>query len=53
MRIKARVISRGYAEGEAIVSRSKISFLGDIDPKTGEVVGNVDVAGENIAEKVF
>ncbi len=32
----------------------KISFFGDIDQKTGEVVGaDLDILGENIADKIF
>ena len=52
MRIKARVISRGKAEGEAIVSKNSFSFLGDVDTETGVVVVG-DVKGETIAGKVF
>ncbi len=54
MKIKARVISRGEAEGEVIVSKKKFSFLGDVDPDTGIVVANdSDIAGESIAGKIF
>jgi len=52
LRIKARVISRGKAEGEAIVSKNSFSFLGDVDTETGVVVVG-DVKGETIAGKVF
>ncbi|MEM3400045.1 MAG: DUF126 domain-containing protein [Candidatus Micrarchaeia archaeon] len=38
MEIKARVICRGYAEGEALVSKESISFYGGVDPNTGKVV---------------
>jgi len=54
MKIKARVISRGEVEGEAIITRKKFSFLGDVDPDTGIVVANdSDIAGESIAGKIF
>lgn len=54
MKIKARVISRGEAEGEVIVSKKKFSFLGDVDPDTGIVVANdSDIAGKSIAGKIF
>ena len=54
MKIKARVISRGRAEGEAIVSRKSFSFLGDVDVETGKVVAeDSDIAGESIANKIF
>lgn len=35
---KGRSISRGYAEGEAMISRESISFYGGVDPDTGKVV---------------
>jgi hypothetical protein len=38
MKIKGRAISKGKAEGEALVSREAISFLGEVDAKTGVVV---------------
>ncbi len=54
MRIKGRVISKGYAEGEVIVSRRKFSFLGDVDVESGVVVANdSDIEGECIANKIF
>ncbi len=54
IKIKGRIISKGYAEGEAIVSKKKISFLGDVDPKTGVVIDkNSDIYGESISGKVF
>ncbi|QLJ52235.1 MAG: DUF126 domain-containing protein [Candidatus Fermentimicrarchaeum limneticum] len=37
MVIRGRVISKGKAEGEALVSREEISFLGEVDTKTGVV----------------
>ncbi|WP_457550155.1 DUF126 domain-containing protein [Archaeoglobus sp.] len=54
MRIVGRVISKGYAEGEVIVSRRKFSFLGDVDVESGVVVANdSDIEGESIANKIF
>jgi len=35
VRIRGRVISKGFAEGEVIVSRRKFSFLGDVDVESG------------------
>ena len=37
-KLKAHIVSRGKAEGYALVSSSPISFLGSIDVKTGVVV---------------
>ena len=38
MRINARAIAKGTAEGEAMVSKDAISFFGGVDPKTGIVI---------------
>jgi len=54
VRIRGRVISKGYAEGEVVVSRRKFSFLGDVDVESGVVVANdSDIEGESIANKIF
>ncbi len=54
MKIKGRVISRGFAEGEVIVSRRKFSFLGDVDVETGKVIAeDSDIRGETISNKIF
>jgi len=37
-KLKAHIVSRGKAQGHALVSSSPISFLGSIDVKTGMVV---------------
>jgi predicted aconitase with swiveling domain len=38
IRLRGRSISRGIGEGEALVSKDAISFLGGVDAKTGTVV---------------
>jgi hypothetical protein len=40
MRMKGRVISKGggRASGEAVVSKMPLTFLGGVDPVTGEVI---------------
>ncbi|WP_456477872.1 aconitase X swivel domain-containing protein [Geoglobus ahangari] len=54
MRFRARVISRGYAEGEVIVSRKPVSFLGDVDPESGVIRDREsDIFGESVAGKIF
>lgn len=54
MKIKARGVSKGIARGEALVSKSKISFLGDVDAKSGVIVDRKsDIYGESIANKVL
>ena len=52
--MKGRVIYKGDAEGQAIVVNSTISFLGDVDPKTGVIVNKeIEEAGETIAKKIL
>jgi len=54
MKIRGRIISRGIVEGKAIVSRTKFSFLGDVDVETGKVVAkDSDIVDENISNKIF
>jgi len=54
VRIRGRVISKGFAEGEVIVSRRKFSFLGDVDVESGVVVADdSDIRGETISNKIF
>ncbi|RLE78265.1 MAG: hypothetical protein DRJ44_00120 [Thermoprotei archaeon] len=55
MRIKARPIVEGRAEGEALISKNPISFYGGVDPKTGVVrekghpLEGVSIAGKILA----
>jgi predicted aconitase with swiveling domain len=52
--IKARVIVRGIAAGPALVSREPISFLGDLDITTGEIIGRLpSVAGKSVKGMVL
>jgi len=37
MILKGRVLNAGFAEGEAIVTKTPFSFKGEIDPKSGIV----------------
>lgn len=54
IKLKGRIISRGCAEGEVLLSRDPISFLGSIDPKTGIVVEEKHfLAGKSIKGKVL
>src|SRR4030067_3026561 len=36
--LKGRIIYKGKAEGEALVTEMPISFYGGVDPNTGEVI---------------
>ncbi len=57
MRFKLRKIFselEDSIEGTMLLSRKPVSFLGDIDVDTGEVVaGDSDVFGERIAGRIF
>ncbi|MBE8538841.1 DUF126 domain-containing protein [Geoglobus acetivorans] len=54
MKLRVRSISRGRAEGYAIVSKKPVSFLGDVNPETGVIVdSSSDIYGESIAGKIF
>jgi len=54
MEIKCRSISKGKASGEVLISKDSISFLGGIDPETGDVVekGHA-IEGKNVAGKIL
>jgi len=38
MKIKGRIISKGIGKGKVLLSRDPISFLGGVDPRTGDVI---------------
>jgi hypothetical protein len=53
---RAKIIQewKGEISGEVLITRSKISFLGDVDLNTGMIVGqDIDVQGECIHDKIF
>lgn len=54
MRVKGRIISRGVAEGEVLLSKDPISFLGGVDAKTGIVIEKDHaIEGKNVKGKVL
>lgn len=54
MKIKCRTISRGCAEGQVMITRDPISFLGNVDPKTGKVMDeNHELFGQFVKGKVL
>lgn len=54
MEIKARSISRGKASGEVLITTEPLSFLGGVDPNSGEVIEPWHpLQGKNIAGKIF
>ncbi len=54
MKINGQCVVPGVARGLALISKEPISFLGDIDPQTGEIIAaNNPLKGESIAGKIF
>lgn len=54
LKLKAHIVSRGRATGEALVTTQPISFLGSIDPKTGVVIEKGhELTGKSITGKVL
>lgn len=54
MKLTGRIITPGFARGDALVSQMGISFYGGIDPETGRVTeGGHDLAGEIITDKIL
>ncbi len=52
--IKAKPVTKGIAEGEAIVSRMAISFTGGMDPDTGIIrEPGHDLEGKSVAGKIL
>jgi uncharacterized protein len=51
---QGRGIVNGTVTGPALVSRTPFSFLGDVDIRTGDVIGELsDLKGQNIAGRVL
>lgn len=51
---QGRSICPGLAEGEALVTRQGISFLGGVDPETGEITEvDHELQGQSVAGKIL
>ncbi len=54
MKLQGRMIYPGTAVGEALVSRSAISFFGGVDPQSGVVMERGhELEGQSIAGKIL
>jgi len=54
MKINAKTVMRGVAEGEALVSRTAISFTGGMDPQTGIIrEPGHELEGQSVAGKIL
>ena len=52
--LKGKIGNKGYAEGEALVTKDSICFFGGIDPQTGTIteIRSTD-KGKNFKGKIF
>jgi len=54
MEMKGRIISKGKAEQEALVTSMPISFYGGVDPNTGEVIEKGhELQGKSVNGKIL
>ncbi len=54
MELKGRIISRGVAEAEALVTTQPISFYGGVDPNTSEIIEKGhELQGQKIKDKIL
>lgn len=54
MKIKGEVVKSGKAQGEALVTKSPISFLGGVNPDTGKIIeADHDLEGKSIENKIL
>ena len=54
MKIKGRTIARGQAAGKVLMTKDPISFLGNVNPETGEVVDpNHELFGKSIKDIIL
>jgi len=54
MKLKGRVVNPGKAKGEAIVTWTPFSFLGELDPSTGKICSpGHELFGQSLVDKIF
>lgn len=56
MKFKVAIIQdwEGDIHGEILITHNRISFLGDVDQRTGTIVGgDLDIKGEVITDKIL
>jgi len=52
--IKGKSVVKGIVEGEALVSKSRISFTGGMDPETGTIIEKGhELEGEKVTGKIL
>jgi len=53
MILKGRPISKGKGRGEVLLLDETFSFLGGVDPRTGELSSTTGLLGANLKDRVF
>jgi predicted aconitase with swiveling domain len=54
MKLSGRTVNPGVAEGEAIVTGTPFSFLGELDPTTGKIPSpSHELFGQSVKDKVL
>lgn len=54
IRVKARPVTRGCVEGEALVTRMAISFTGGLDPESGVIrEPGHELFGRSVSDKIL
>jgi len=54
MIVKGRSIVKGIVSGKVLITKDPISFLGGVDPSTGEVIDpDNEAKGQNVAGKIL
>lgn len=52
--LKGRCIVEGYAEGDAVVTKEGISFMGTVNPKTGVIIERKhEIEGTSLGGKIL
>lgn len=54
MILRGHTVCPGKAEGQAVVTGTPFSFLGELDPSTGKILSpSHELFGQSIADKIF
>ncbi len=53
MKFRCKIVSRGYAEGKALVSKEYISFLGGVNKDTGVIEAESELKGQTVANRIL
>lgn len=54
MIVKGRIITKGIVKGEVLITKDPISFLGGVDPQTGEIIDpDNEAKGQNVSNKIL